>query len=259
MPREVPGILQGGFPIHRLDPPAADAVLEVVIDYVDPGSWLAFLHLERALPDDAPERARLRWRPLELAPAGAPPREGTDPAWRAMTEAVLGEARALGATPHPSLLEETGPLPRTRKAHELALHAREVGCFDTVNRALFDARFVRGEDLARIDRLVAVAERAGLEPGATRTVLGVDRFADTVEAERATLLEGGVRGVPTLRLPGDPDHPALEGFSGNAAFAPALSELLRRLDGSPSGTPPAPSGTPAGAAPRPSVPSNPTT
>lgn len=240
MPREVPGIRQGGFPIHRLDPPAADAVLEVVVDYVDPGSWLAFLHLERALPDGAPERARLRWRPLELAPAGAPPRSGQDPAWRAMTEAVLEEARALGAAPHPALLEERGSLPRTRKAHELALHAREMGSFEAVNRALFEARFLRGEDVGRIDLLVAVAERAGLDPGDARTVLGVDRFADAVEAERAALLEGGVLGVPTLRLAGSPASsvpPPLEGFGGNALFAPALRALLAELG---VGTPPSP-------------------
>jgi predicted DsbA family dithiol-disulfide isomerase len=216
---------QGRFPIERLDPPA-HADLEVVVDYVDPGSWLTFLHLEALASSSPGLRERIRWRPLELSPPGAPPVDTDTPEWRAMAEALAREARALGASPSPATLHGPAPLPRSRKAHELAFHARAAGSFDAVHRALFEARFVGGEDLGRVDVLVEIAGRAGLDTAEARTVLGVDRFADAVEEARRELLAGGVRGVPTLRIPERPDAAPLEGFGGNDAFVLSLRQLL---------------------------------
>jgi predicted DsbA family dithiol-disulfide isomerase len=89
-------------------------------------------------------------------------------------------------------------IPWTRKAHELGVHARERDCYATVRDALFRAHFVERRDIGRIDVLVDVAERAGLDRTETKAVLDVDRHTAQVASDRALAQELGVAGVPTL-------------------------------------------------------------
>jgi predicted DsbA family dithiol-disulfide isomerase len=206
--------------------------LEVIFDYVDPGSWMALALLDRILDEEGIDPAHLRWRGLELRPPERPPLDPGDAGWRALTEAIAAEAGALGIPFSPP-----EALPRTRKALELAAHGRERGAFATVHQALFQARFEGGEDLGRVDTLVRVAEAAGLDGAEARTVLGVDRFREAVESERARLLGEGIRGVPTLRYvegagsepesdPGGRTLVLLEGYPGAEAFRTALDEVV---------------------------------
>jgi len=209
--------------------------LEIVFDYVDPGSYLVMELMVAGMLGLGVEPEGVRWRPLEFRPPELAPLDPNDPAWRRLVEDHEVEARELGL---PFRIPALAP--RTRKAHELGFHAREHGVFPAVHRALFQAHFHEGRDLGRVDVLVEVAREAGLEPSETRTVLGVDRFREAVEEERAGLLESGVRGVPTLQLvpigavpTGEAPKggavtgaaPRIEGYHG----APALREALARL------------------------------
>jgi predicted DsbA family dithiol-disulfide isomerase len=109
--------------------------------------------------------------------------------------------------------------PWSRKAHELALHAREKGRFREVHRALFRAHAVQGRDIGRVDVLVEIAQAEGLEPREAKAVLDVDRFLDRVADLRKEAERLGVRGVPTIRA----GERTLEGFHHEASVRNFLS------------------------------------
>lgn len=183
--------------------------LSIAFDYVDPGSYAAFL----ALGDPG----RFRWQPLELRTPGSPSIDPRDAEWAQMTEAVLTEVRRSGVA-----ARTPTHVPLTRKAHELACHAKEHDRFDRVHRALFEAHFEGERDIGRVDVLVQIAADAGLEPAEARTVLGVDRFGPDIADERRRLIETGIVGVPTIWS----DQARIEGFRGVAAFRSELYETF---------------------------------
>lgn len=131
--------------------------------------------------------------PLELRTPSSPMIPAGNEEWAALTEELETAAEELGIPFSPPPL-----VPWTRKAHEMTLHALEVEDAAPIYDLLFDAYFHEGLDLGRVDVLVELAERAGLDPPELRTVLGVDRFRPEVEARRDEARKLGVRGVPTL-------------------------------------------------------------
>jgi 2-hydroxychromene-2-carboxylate isomerase len=153
-------------------------------DFVDPLSYLQDMELD-ALGSDI-ERVG-----FELVP---PPRQiGSvrDEPWKRRYE----EARVLA----PSIVLAPPPfVPWTRKAHELHLHAREIGRGDEVRRAIFDAHFTRGDDIGRVDRLVALAVSLGFDRTGVKAVLDVDRHEEEVTAARRAASEAGIVDTPTL-------------------------------------------------------------
>lgn len=164
--------------------------IRFVYDYVDPGSYL----MHRSLAEGTSARgAEPIHHPFELNPPPRPLLDPLEPGWLRLQETMEEAARVMG-TP----MERPEIIPWSRKAHELALHAREKGCFAEVHDALFEAHFVRGEDIGRIDALVEIAVASGLDFSETRTVLDVDRHAGRVDELRREARERGVRGVPTL-------------------------------------------------------------
>lgn len=192
-------------------------------DYVDPGSYLA-AELLRRWWNRRGVVVSIEWSPLELRVPGADAVAPDDPVWSSMTRTLRHEAEEAGIP-----FETPWHIPFSRKAHELALHAHEKGCFDAVHRALFEAHFVEGRDIGRVDVLVDLGEALGLDPSETRTVLGVDRFLPHLETLRAEALEHGVRGVPTLesrgrRLEGVESRAALEAFLEDVRTEPATAE-----------------------------------
>jgi len=168
-------------------------------DYLDPLSYL----LDRELRDlgDTAGFPSIRRVPIELRPPPAPLLDPDEPAWRDRWSRARAEAAALGVA-----LAEPPILFWTRKAHELVLHASASGLGEAVHRLLFDAVFVRGHDIGRIDVLVELGREAGLARADTRVALDVDRYDDEVaalrrEAERADVAEppAVARGPETLR------------------------------------------------------------
>ncbi|TVP78183.1 MAG: hypothetical protein EA352_02435 [Gemmatimonadales bacterium] len=209
------------FPGLPDDDSVASRRLRISFDFVDPGSRL----VHALLPEDL--AACAIWEPLELAPPHRPPLDPAAPLWVEMHESLATDARNHGIA-----LRTPDVVPRTRKAHELALHAAEQGCLPAILQTLFEAHFEAGVDLGRVDALVELASAVGLDPAETRTVLGVDRFRPAVEEARANILRRGVRGVPTLEWtadPGTPDDPdpnapptRLEGFRDPESLAAFL-------------------------------------
>ena len=191
-----------------MPPPGPGKMVEIdlrfAFDYVDPGSYLAFKLLERRVPS-LPVPVRMTWIHLELRVPWSAPIDADEVGWSEMTGLIRDHAR-IERIPFSTPTQ----IPRTRKAHELALHAKEKGCFEPVHLALFEAHFQDGLDIGRIDVLVGIGAESGLDRSEARTVLGVDRFSATVDSLRAEALGQGIRGVPTIIGP----NGAAEGFHG---------------------------------------------
>lgn len=183
--------------------------VRLFFDYIDPGSFLLDLRLERAAGERGVSVERV---PFEVRP---PPEAPIDPgadAWSRYWASMVEEAVDEGLE-----LREPVRLPWTRKAHELGLQGREKGRFEEVHRALFRAFLSEGRDLGRVDVLVELAGQCGLDPGETKAALDVDRHTGELERLRVAGEAEGVRGVPTLlaggrSLAGVPSREELEAF-----------------------------------------------
>jgi predicted DsbA family dithiol-disulfide isomerase len=131
------------------------------------------------------------------------------PEWRARWNLADEEARRLGIR-----LAEPPLIPWTRKAHELLLHATGRGLGEAAHRLMFDAVFVRGSDVGRVDVLAALAGELGLDSTETKAVLDVDRHAAEVAEGRALAARAGVAAAPALVL----DRGTLQGFHNRDAL-----------------------------------------
>ena len=195
--------------------PAPDAV-HFFFDYVDPASFLVERHLALVEHSLAITVERI---PFEVRPPPTPLVDPRSPEWRSFWEGARVAALEEGVTlAHPRLV------PWTRKAHELALHSREEDHFFAVHRALFEAFLLEGRDLGRVDVLLEIAVRHGLDHSLTKAVLDVDRHAPMVTATRARAERLGVRGVPTLRA-GDQ---TLEGLQSHGTILAFLQQAAVR-------------------------------
>jgi len=108
-------------------------------------------------------------------------------------------------------------VPWSRKAHELAHHASAKGCFREIHDTLFRAYLVEGVDIGRVDILVELGRRHGLEPMETKAALDIDLHESSVIESRKEALGMGVHQAPTLlwlerKLEGYPDEGDLMRF-----------------------------------------------
>lgn len=86
----------------------------------------------------------------------------------------------------------------SRRAQELAKWAESQPNGDDIHDRLFRAYFVDGINLADVDRLVEIAEAAGLPGDEAREVLTSRTFQSAVDADWQRSRELGVTGVPTF-------------------------------------------------------------
>jgi predicted DsbA family dithiol-disulfide isomerase len=184
-------------------------LLHLFFDYVDPASFL----LERRI------RARedsglfpLVLEPFEVRPAPLQLLDPQEETWAAHWRAMATAAGAMDLA-----LADPWIVPWTRKAHELARHAKEQGRFVEVHDAIYRAFLLEGKDIGRVDVLVTLAHGLGLDRNTVKPVLDVDRHAEAVAERRERALALGVTGVPTLlwrgrTLEGYPDAGVLESF-----------------------------------------------
>ena len=157
-------------------------------DYVDPLCWL----WERILTAHETSSTTVMRHPFELRPPPSEMLDADGPFW------MRRWAWVREAVPEPERPPQPRIVPWTRKAHELALHADEKGMFRSVHESLFQAYIEEGQDIGRVDILVELAVRAGLDRSETKAVLDVDRHADRVEQLRVEAERRLVRGVPCL-------------------------------------------------------------
>jgi predicted DsbA family dithiol-disulfide isomerase len=78
------------------------------------------------------------------------------------------------------------------------LHAGANGVAEEAHREVFEAFFGRGDDIGRVDVLVGIAVRIGLDHTEVKAVLDVDRYASEVGRHRAQAERAGVASPPAL-------------------------------------------------------------
>jgi len=86
----------------------------------------------------------------------------------------------------------------SRLAQELGKWAEQQSEGDNIHNALYQAYFVDGMNLAKIDRLVSIAEQVGLSPLEAERVLENREYRAKVDADWNRARSLGVNSVPTF-------------------------------------------------------------
>jgi len=179
-------------------------------DFVDPLSFLMDREISEA---EASSGIHVRRIGIEINPPPLPLAESGDPLWAERWSRAAALADGLDLA-----LERPSIVPWSRKAHELVWHAEEHGAADEIRSAVFRAFFLEGLDIGRVDVLVSLAGRAGLDVTETKAVLDVDRFSASVSDRRDEVVASGVDAVPSLVA----GARSLQGFHNRASLGTFL-------------------------------------
>ena len=165
----------------------AERTVVLFADYVCPFSYLAAVGLENVA---ARLGLTIERRAFELSPHPQPVAEPATPeAWQIVRD--LAEKAGVR-------IEHSPLVPRTQKAHEAVKIAAVNGKAAAMDRALYEAYFLRGEDIGRIDVIVALATSLGMDAMAVKVALDLDVHSDAVKADRAAAEALEITGTPAL-------------------------------------------------------------
>jgi predicted DsbA family dithiol-disulfide isomerase len=182
------------------------------------------------------EAVEIRWHAFELRPEPTPlPDPNSEPIVTSWENSVVPLADERG------LLMRMPPVaPRSRKAFETAMFARESGRYDVVHRAIFKAYFEEGIDIGDADALLDIAATCGIDPELLEESLDDGTYTDLVIEDEEFAKKLGVSGVPFAVLsrdgaPGQEPPPpiALRGAAPIQHFESAIQRLFP--DGFPAG------------------------
>jgi predicted DsbA family dithiol-disulfide isomerase len=177
--------------------------IAIFSDVICPWCLIGKRRLERALGEAGLAGAvAIEWLPFELNP-DMPPEGMARSEYRARKFGPE-RAAALDAQMRQTGLDEgirfafdrMQRTPNTRRAHMLIAHAQERGKGDAVVEALVAAYFEEAADIGDEAVLVAIAERAGLDPEQARAALHDDELRAGVVAGERRAGELGISGVP---------------------------------------------------------------
>jgi len=133
---------------------------------------------------------------FELRPVGTPLLQpGEEWMQQAWVRRVQPLARELGVDIRDPRLST-----RTRKAHEAVAFARSEGALEAMHAAVYNAWWVQGRDIGRIDVLAELAGEVGLDPTAMRVALDIDQWAQRVEQDLQLAGRLRLSGVPAYLL-----------------------------------------------------------
>jgi predicted DsbA family dithiol-disulfide isomerase len=199
--------------------------IDIFSDTICPWCFIGKRRLERALAERPQPDLTIHWRAFQLNPDM--PAGGMDRSQylelkfggASNADAIYDQVRAAGETEGIDFaFERMKRTPNTIDSHRLIRHAGEKGQQDAVVQALFDAYFLRAEDIGDPEVLVAAATEAGLDGEEARAFLAGDAEAEAVRAEDKGARQAGISGVPCFI------------FNGQHALAGAhLPEVLHQL------------------------------
>ena len=183
--------------------------IDIYSDTICPWCYIGKKRLDRALQERPQEGLTLRWRAFQLNPDM--PEEGMDRqrylevkfGGAENAKAVYDRVREAGDMEAiPFAFDAIPRTPNTVASHRLIRYAsqQDDAAVEAVVTALFEAYFLRGEDIGDLDTLSAAAAAAGLDAEKARAFLKSDAEADTIRAEDAHARHIGIQGVPTFIL-----------------------------------------------------------
>jgi predicted DsbA family dithiol-disulfide isomerase len=204
--------------------------IDIFSDTICPWCFIGKRRLERALAERPQSDLTIHWRAFQLNPDM--PAGGMDRSQylelkfggASNADAIYDQVRAAGETEGIEFaFERMKRTPNTIDSHRLIRHAGQKAQQgqarqEAVVQALFDAYFLRAEDIGDPEVLAAAAAEAGLDGEETRAFLASDAEAEAVRAEDASARQAGISGVPCFI------------FNGQHALAGAhLPEVLHQL------------------------------
>ncbi len=182
--------------------------IDIFSDTICPWCFIGKRRLERALAERPQPDLTIHWRAFQLNPDM--PAGGMDRSQylelkfggASNAEAIYDQVRAAGESEGIDFaFERMKRTPNTIDSHRLIRHAANAapqgqGRQDAVVQALFDAYFLRAEDIGDPEVLAAAAAEAGLDAEETRAFLASDAEAEAVRAEDKSARQAGISGVP---------------------------------------------------------------
>jgi predicted DsbA family dithiol-disulfide isomerase len=170
-------------------PPAGE--LSFYYDLVCPYSYLESHVIEAA--EDAGQ-VSVRWLPFELRPAPRPLLEVRGQHLRVdWTQTVYRRALALGVEIHLPRFQPRSTLPLAA-----CLWADDLGSLRPFRRALFEAFFCEGRDIATDGEIARAAERCELSGDEAVAAAYSPALIARIASIRADAQAAGVHGVPSL-------------------------------------------------------------
>lgn len=121
----------------------------------------------------------------------------------------------------------------TFDAHCLVAYAKTQGVENTVSDRLMEAAFVKGWNIADIDRLIAIAVDAGLDAQPVKSILLNKQFNNIVEDDISNGQRMGVKSVPYYRIN---NRYEISGANSKEQFKHYIQSVLEKekLDNMPS-------------------------
>ncbi|WP_152192881.1 DsbA family oxidoreductase [Georgenia satyanarayanai] len=135
-----------------------------------------------------------------------------------MLQQVTAIARGVGLDYDLDAVHQT----TTLLAHQSLHHAREQGRQLELVERLFEAYFVEGRHVGKVDELVALGADAGLDAGELRAALEDDRYVGAVAADLDQARAYGIRGVPFYVIGG---RYGVSGAQRPEVFTQALTQV----------------------------------
>lgn len=137
---------------------------------------------------------------MELRPVPFELRPAPDPLHEVRVDDEEMEAAAAVAGEWGLELGSLRRVPRTRKAHEAVAYARSRGAGLDMLHRIYDALWLDGLDISRLDVLADLGEAAGLDREALHVALGVDELEEEVVREQKAASAAGLTGVPAMQV-----------------------------------------------------------
>ncbi len=183
--------------------------LDIYSDTICPWCFIGKRRLDRALAERPQPGLTIHWRAFQLNPEM--PAEGMDRQLYLQlkfgdaenAERVYAQVRSTGEEEEiPFAFEAMQRTPNTVDSHRLIRFAADKGLQNDAVEALFEAYFLRGEDIGQRDVLAAAAAGAGLDAGEARAFLDSDLEEQAVRTEDREARHAGLQGVPTFIVNG---------------------------------------------------------
>ena len=177
--------------------------IDIFSDTICPWCFIGKRRLERALAERPQADLTVRWRAFQLNPEM--PEEGMERqrylelkfGGAAGAESVYARVRDAGDSEGIAFaFDRIARTPNTVASHRLIRFAAGQEREDAVVQALFDAYFLRGEDIGDPEVLSAAAAAGGLDAAEAQAFLEGDAEAEAVRSEDATARQAGINGVP---------------------------------------------------------------
>ncbi len=173
--------------------------VDVWSDFVCPFCYLETPVLDQ-LRNAYGEAVEIRWHAFELQSEQTPL---LDPNSETIVNSWENSVQPL-ATERGLTMRMPPVAPRSRKAFETAMFARESGRYDAVHRAIFKAYFEEGIDIGDTDALLDIVAASGVDPELLEEALDDGTYTDLVIEDEEFAKKLGVSGVPFAVLSRDP-------------------------------------------------------